>query len=83
MRHWTDARLVRDAIRLRCPEVYVDLRLVGVDGRWMAVADTPDGPSIGWGHLPLNAAIMALQPFDHYLEELLLSVSRREAPDGG
>ena len=67
--------ITRERLRLRCAEFYVDLRLLGVDGRWMAVADTPDGPSVGWGPLPINAAIMALEPFEGVLSELLSNVS--------
>ena len=34
-------------VRLSCSEFYVDARLTAVQGRWLASADTPDGPSIG------------------------------------
>ena len=46
---------------------------VRADGRWIAVATTADGPSIGRGPTWFNAAIMALQPFDGQIRELIRS----------
>lgn len=66
--------MTRHQLRLRCDEFFVDMRLMEHESRWLAVADTPDGPSIGWGQLSVNAAVMALQPFDGRIEELLASV---------
>lgn len=34
------------SVRLTCSEFYVDARLTEVEGRWLASADTPDGPSM-------------------------------------
>jgi hypothetical protein len=51
------------------------MRLLEHEGRWLAVADTPDGPSIGFGVVMLNAAIMALTPFEGRVEDLLGSIS--------
>jgi hypothetical protein len=54
--------------------VLVDVRLSHQDGRWIASADTPDGPSLGLGWLPLEALGSALIPFDGAVDELLESV---------
>jgi len=51
--------------------VLVDARLTAVEGRWLASADTPDGPSMGTGDSPVNALIEGLQPFEGVIEELL------------
>jgi hypothetical protein len=50
-------------LRLTCSLFSVDVRLREVDGRWLASADTPDGPSPGWGMSPVGALWMALEPF--------------------
>jgi hypothetical protein len=39
-------------VRLTCSAFYVDARLTEVKGRWLASADTPDGPSMGTGDSP-------------------------------
>lgn len=41
--------------RLECADFWVDVRLANFHGRWMASADTPDGPSLGLGRQPLEA----------------------------
>jgi hypothetical protein len=51
------------------------------NGRWIAVAETPDGPSVGWGGESINATIMALRPFDGRIQDLLRGVSRIELGD--
>lgn len=58
-------------LRLTCSEFYFDARLTAVDGRWLASADTPDGPSIGTGDTPVDALWEALQPFEGMVDELL------------
>jgi hypothetical protein len=58
-------------IRLTCSEFYVDARLTAVEGRWLASADAPDGPSIGTGDTPVGALMQALQPFEGVIDELL------------
>lgn len=68
-----DSPAILREVRLRCDEFHVDLRLVHANRRWIAVAVTPDGPSMGWGPRWFNAAIMALQPFDGRIVELLRS----------
>ena len=62
-------------LRLHCSLLYVDVRLREFNGRWLASADAPDGPSLGWGMSPLGALWMALEPFDGVIEELLASLS--------
>lgn len=66
-----DARATRYAVRLRCSDFYVEMQFLHANGGWIAVATTPDGPSIGWGPRWFNAAIVALQPFDGRIIELL------------
>lgn len=44
-------------LRLTYSEFYVDARLTTVEGRWLASADTPDGPSMGTGDTPADALV--------------------------
>ena len=63
-------------LRLTCSLFYVDVRLREFNGRWLASADTPDGPSVGWGRSPIGALWMgprAVRRGD--IEELLASLS--------
>lgn len=57
--------------RLHAQEFWVDVRLYEVDGRWLASADTPTGPSLRTGWTPLAALVEALEPFDGVIDELL------------
>ena len=59
--------------RLIASDFSVDVRLAHFEGRWLASADTPDGPSLGLGRLPLEALTRALDPFDSVADELLRS----------
>jgi hypothetical protein len=61
--------------RLRCSEFHVDVRLRDFNGRWLACADTPDGPTLGWATSPVGALWMALEPFEGVIDELLASLS--------
>ncbi len=61
-------------LRLECADFWVEVRLATFDGRWMASADTPDGPSLGLGWQPLEALEIALDPFDCVVPELLGSL---------
>ena len=61
-------------LRLVCPELWADVRVRQVGDRWVASADTPDGPSLGLGRHPLEALSHALEPFDGYVDELLATV---------
>ena len=36
-------------MRLACSGFWADVRLTQLRGRWVASADTPDGPSLGLG----------------------------------
>jgi hypothetical protein len=65
-------------LRLTCSIFWVDVRLLEINGRWIASADTPDGPSLGLGESSIEAIEMALQPFDGIVEDLLASVRRTE-----
>lgn len=61
-------------LRLVCPEFWADVRVRQVAGRWLASADTPDGPSLGLGRHPIDALVQALEPFDGVIDELVASV---------
>ena len=58
-------------MRLTCETFEVDVRLAHVNGRWVASADTPAGPTLGLGWLPREALEEALFPFGRVAEELL------------
>jgi len=62
--------------RLHYRQLLVDVRLYQVDGRWLASADTPDGPSLRTGWTPLAALVEALEPFDGIIDELLETAPR-------
>ena len=61
-------------LRLTCSAFWVDVRLREINGRWIASADTPDGPSLGLGMRPIEAVEAALQPFEGIVDELLSSL---------
>ena len=61
-------------LHLACASFWVDVRLLQVDGKWIASADTRDGPTIGWARLPEEALTRALEPFDGVVDDLLESV---------
>jgi hypothetical protein len=52
----------------------VVLRIREFNGRWIASADTPDGPSLGCGHSAFQAIWQALAPFDGVVGELLAAL---------
>ena len=49
----------------------LDVRLSQIGGRWLASADTPDGPSLGLGRVPHAAVVQALEPFESIADELI------------
>ena len=61
-------------VQLSCSTFWIDVRVAIIDGRWVASADTPDGPSLGLGSYPLEAIADALAPFGEVVDELLESV---------
>ena len=62
-------------MRLVCSGFWADVRLTQLHGRWVASADTPDGPSLGLGWFPRDALEAALEPFDDgVVEELMATV---------
>ena len=63
-------------IRLSCESFCVDVRLSEINGRFIASADTPDGPSLGVGLGAVEAIKAALEPFDGAIEDLLASLPR-------
>ena len=65
--------------RLQSKLVWVDVRLLEVNGRWIASADTVDGPTLGCGTDSFAALWQALEPFDGVVGDLLASLP----PDAG
>ena len=63
-------------LRLTCSASWVGVRLREINGRWIASADTPDGPSLGLGDRAIDAIAQALEPFERIVDELLASVPR-------
>ena len=61
-------------LRLECPLFWVDARCGRINDSWIASADTPDGPSLGYGSSAIAAISMALEPFEGVVEELLSGV---------
>jgi hypothetical protein len=61
-------------LRLTCDALWVDVRLREMNGRWMASADTPHGPSVGLGVGAIEAIEGALQPFEGAIEDLMASL---------
>jgi hypothetical protein len=61
-------------LRLSCSSFWVDVRLQEMNGRWIASADTPDGPSLGLGWGAVQAMEAALAPFEGIVDELLESI---------
>jgi hypothetical protein len=64
-------------LRLACSTFWVDVRLREIHGRWIASADTPNGPSLRLGGRAIDAVEQALEPFEGIVDELL-----RSLPDG-
>lgn len=58
-------------LRLSCTEFWVDVRVAGMNARWLASADTPHGPSLGLGWTPRQALTHALEPFGGRIDDLL------------
>jgi hypothetical protein len=63
-------------LRLSCSTFWVDVRLRELNGRWIASADTTDGPSLGLGWGAIQAIEGALTPFQGMVDELLASLPR-------
>jgi hypothetical protein len=60
--------------QLQCSAFCVDVRLLEANGRWIASADTLDGPSLGCGASAFAALWQALAPFERVVDELLASL---------
>ena len=58
-------------LRLSCASFWVDVRLREMNGRWIAAADTPNGPSLGVGFGAIEAIEAALEPFQGLVADLL------------
>lgn len=74
---------VTNCYRLQGPEFWVDVRTYESNGRWLAGADTPDGPSVGLGATELVAMSRALRPFRAIRTELLASRTIGLSPERG
>jgi hypothetical protein len=61
-------------LRLTCATFWVDVRLREMNGRWLASADTPDGPSLGLGLGAVETIEAALEPFEGIVDELMASL---------
>jgi hypothetical protein len=64
------------SFRLTCSSLWVDVRMRELNGRWIASADTPGGPSLGLGKGAIEAVEHALEPFEGIVDELLASLPR-------
>jgi hypothetical protein len=71
-----------NVLRLTCSLFWVDVRLREINGRWIASADTPNGPSLGLGEKPLDAIAEALEPFSSIADELMSSLPAWELGQG-
>jgi hypothetical protein len=60
--------------RLYCAPFWVDVRLLEVNGRWIASSDTLAGPSLGCGTTSFDALWQALAPYDGLIGDLLASM---------
>ena len=61
-------------LRLSCESFYVDVRISEFNGRFIASADTPDGPTLGTGVNVLQAIEAALEPFEGAVDDLMASL---------
>jgi hypothetical protein len=77
---WSDAcgpvhhGVVIRRLQLRCSRSLVEVRLLEVNGRWVASADTESGPTLGCGLTEFEALWHALAPYSGDLVDLLASV---------
>jgi hypothetical protein len=49
--------------RLQTSDRRIDVRWASFDGRWIASADAPEGPTLGLGDSPHEAITAALESF--------------------
>jgi len=61
-------------LRLTCDDFYVDVRVREFNGRFIASADSPRGPTLGTGTGAIEAIAAAVAPFDGVVDELLDSL---------
>jgi hypothetical protein len=71
---WIGYTYAMTVLRLTCSAFWVDVRLLEINGRWIASANTPDGPSLGLGERAIEAIRGALEPFEGIVDELLATV---------
>ena len=65
-------------VRLTGTTISLDVRVLEVRGRWIASADTTNGPTLGIGFEAGEAIEGALLPFGVQVSELLGSLRRGE-----
>jgi hypothetical protein len=65
---------VQQTYQLHCGAFRVDVRLFEINGRWIASADTVDGPTLGCGTEAFAALWQALAPFEGVVGDLLASL---------
>ena len=70
------------SFRLVAADLWVEVRLTHIDGRWIASADTKVGPSLGLGYFPTEALEQALAPFEGAIDALVPDASLVASPSG-
>jgi hypothetical protein len=73
-------------VRLTCAAFYADARLKAVEGRWLASADTPVGPSMGMTAMIVRLTLLTVtSPLSGYPNWVLRaeqsSVALKQADD--
>ncbi|HEX6139577.1 MAG TPA: hypothetical protein VF013_03835 [Candidatus Limnocylindria bacterium] len=61
----------------------VEVRLTRVQGRWLASAQTLEGPTLGRDHSPFLAVSQALEPLGGQLMDVLGAMRDLETAEGG
>ena len=62
------------SMQLLCTAGVVDVRIIELNGRWLASADTPDGPTLGCGETSFEALWSALKPYEVFIGDLLATM---------
>lgn len=63
-----------EELRLYCHLFWVDVRISQIEDRWIASADTPDGPTVGTAMTREGALYLAPEGFAEVRDELLGSM---------
>jgi len=62
------------SVQLHADDGQVEVRLVELNGRWLASADAPDGPTLGYGRTSFEALWNALTPYEPVIGDLLATM---------